>query len=71
MASFWLTKKMVIEALKMVESQPQRTMICFEGDSEVVDDVHYTIMKISACGKKKTLRENFEKICLINDDFKV
>lgn len=70
MAGFWLTKKMLLEALKMVESRPQSTMVMFQGDSEVVGDKHYTIMEISACGKKKTLREDYNKICLINDDFK-
>ena len=31
MASFWLTKKALLEALKMTEGQPQTTWITFEG----------------------------------------
>jgi len=33
MTSFWLSKKALLEALKMTEGQPQTTMIAFKGDS--------------------------------------
>ena len=60
MANFWLTKKMVLEALRMTEGQPQNTTILFKGDSESVNGKIYTIVEIMACGKKKTIREEFK-----------
>lgn len=64
MASFWLSKKMVLEALKLSEGEPQSTMIVFEGDSEKKGDKTYTIMSISVGGKKKTVKEEFKPISL-------
>ena len=60
MASFWLSKKNIIEALKMSEGMPQNTKICFHGDSEKVDDVVYTKTTIEVGGKSKTFKEKFE-----------
>lgn len=62
MASFWLSKKALLEALKLSEGAPQSTMIVFEGSSEIKNGVHYTITKIEVCGKKKTLRQNYTKM---------
>ena len=64
MASFWLSKKMVLEALKLSEGMPQNEYIAFEGSSEVKDGVEYTVMTISTNGKKKTIREPFNKLGL-------
>ena len=66
MASFWLSKKALLEALKMTEGQPQTTWVTFNGKSEVKDGKEYTITTINTCGKKKTIREDFKKICLSN-----
>ena len=60
MANFWLSKKNIIEALKMSEGMPQNTKICFHGDSEKVDDVVYTKTTIEVGGKSKTFKEKFE-----------
>ena len=65
MANFWLTKKMVLEALKLSEGMPQDTFIVFNGDSEKKGDKTYTIMEISvAGGKKNTIKEEFKPILL-------
>jgi hypothetical protein len=66
MASFWLSKKVLLEALKMTEGQPQTTWVTFNGKSEVKDGKEYTVTTINTCGKKKTIREDFKKICLSN-----
>lgn len=68
MASFWLTKKMLLEALKMSEGMAQNTMISFNGSSEVKDGKEYTCMTISVGGKKKTLKNEFEKLLLANKE---
>lgn len=62
MANFWLSKKALLEALKLSEGAPQYTMVMFNGDSEIKDGVHYTITKIEVCGKKKTLRQNYTEM---------
>lgn len=67
MASFWLSKKALLEALKLSEGAPQSTMIVFEGSSEIKDGVHYTITKIEVCGKKKTLRQNYTEMLKENN----
>ena len=66
MGRFWLTKKALLEALRMTEGQPQTTWILFDGDSEVVNGKEYTITKISVGGKEKVLKQDFEKISLAN-----
>ena len=66
MASFWLTKKMVLEALKMSEGLNQDTFICFNGRSEVKNGVEQTVIEICVNGKKKTIREDFKKLELKN-----
>ena len=66
MSSFWLTKKVLLEALKMSEGAPQSTMICFEGSSEGQGDAEKTVTKISVCGKTKTIKDNFQKLLLAN-----
>ena len=60
MTSFWLTKKTLLEALKMSEGLPQDTMIMFKGDSERKDNVTYTITEINVGTKKKTLKQVFK-----------
>lgn len=60
MTSFWLTKKTLLEALKMSEGLPQDTMIMFKGDSEKKGDVTYTITEINVGTKKKTLKQVFK-----------
>jgi len=64
MASFWLSKKALLEALKMVEGQPQTAWVSFEGKSEVKNGKEYTVTTISANGKKKTIKQEFNKISL-------
>lgn len=68
MANFWLTKKMLLEALRMSEGMPQSTFICFQGSSEGCGDDEKTVMTISVGGKKKTLREDFNKLKLSNGE---
>ena len=68
MAGFWLTKKALLEALKLTEGQPQTTWITFSGKSELINDKEYTITKINACGKEKTIKEDFKKLQLANND---
>lgn len=62
MASFWLTKRMVLEALKLSEGAPQSEIICFDGSSVVEKGVEYTIMNISTCGNKKRIKDTFKKV---------
>jgi len=64
MASFWLSKKVLLEALKMVEGQPQTAWVSFEGKSEVKNGKEYTVTTISANGKKKAIKQEFNKISL-------
>lgn len=68
MANFWLSKKVLLEALKLTEGQPQTTWVTFEGKSEIVGGKEYTITTIKACGKKKTVREDFHKLCISNGE---
>lgn len=67
MTSFWLTKKMVLEALKMSEGLNQDTFIIFNGRSEIKNGVEQTVMEICVNGKKKTIKENFKKLELKNN----
>jgi hypothetical protein len=68
MANVWLTKKMLLEGLKLAESLPQDTMIHFNGSSEIIDDDEKTIMEITvpANGKTKVIKESFHKLLLAN-----
>ncbi len=66
MANFWLTKKMLLEALRMSEDMPQSTFICFNGSSEGQGEAEKTVMTISVGGKEKTIREDFNKLKLSN-----
>ncbi len=68
MSSFWLTKKVLLEALKMSEGAPQSTMVCFNCHSEGQGDKEQTVVEINVCSKKKTIRENFQKLLLANPD---
>lgn len=68
MANFWLSKKVLLEALKLTEGQPQTTWVTFEGKSEIVGGKEYTITTIKACGNKKTVREDFHKLCISNGE---
>ena len=61
MASFWLSKKVLIEALKLTEGQPQTAWVAFDGKSEMIKGEEYTVVTINACGKKKTIKEKFIK----------
>jgi N-acetylglucosamine kinase-like BadF-type ATPase len=65
MSSFWLSKKVLLEALKMVEGQPQTSWVSFEGKSEVKNDKEYTVTTINANGKKKTIKQEFDKILFV------
>ena len=49
MSSFWLTKKMLLEALKMSEGASQNTLICFHGKSEGRGDAEQTVIEINVC----------------------
>lgn len=64
MARFWLSKKMVLEALKLSEGEPQNAIIMFEGDSERKNGKDFTVMRISVVGKEKVVRDEFEKLSL-------
>ena len=68
MEQFWLTKKTLIEALKLSEGMPQTTMIQFKGSSEVKNGIEYTVVDINARGKKKVVKEPFQKLLLSNND---
>ena len=68
MANFWLTKKMILEALAMSEGMPQSTMISFNGTSEHKGGKEYTCMEIRVGAKKKTLRSEFRKLLLANKE---
>jgi hypothetical protein len=52
----------------MSEGAPQSTMVCFNGHSEGQGDKEQTVVEINVCGKKKTIRENFQKILLSNKE---
>jgi hypothetical protein len=64
MASFWITKEMALEALKMSKD----TFICIDGNSEVINGKEYTVTTINVCGKKKILKREFKKLQLANGD---
>jgi len=66
--STWLTKKILLEALKMSEGLPQDAFVYFNGSSKVKDGVEYTVMQIEVPGngKKKTITEEFHKLLLSN-----
>lgn len=68
MAHVWLTKKMLLESLKMTEGLPQSTFVQFKGSSEIKGNTEQTIMEITvpANGNKKTIREDFHKLMLSN-----
>lgn len=68
MASFWLTKRALLEALKLTEGLPQSTMISFTGSSEFKGDKEYTVTKIMVNGKEKTVKDDFQKLLLKNED---
>lgn len=68
MATFWLTKRALLEALKLSEGLPQSTMIDFNGYSEIKNDKEYTVVKIGVNGKQKTIKEDFQKLLLGNED---
>jgi len=65
MSSFWLSKKVLLEALKMLEGQPQTSWASFEGKSEVKNGKEYTVTTINANGKKKTIKQEFDKILFV------
>lgn len=68
MANVWLTKKMLLEGLKLAEGLPQDAFIYFNGSSEIIGDDEKTIMEITvpANGKKKVVKESFHKLMLAN-----
>jgi len=68
MASFWVTKRALLEALKLSEGLPQSTMISFTGRSEIKNGKEYTVCKISVNGKEKTIKDDFQKLLLKNED---
>ena len=68
MANFWLTKHTLLEALKLSEGLPQDAMIDFNGCSEIKNGKEYTVVKINVNGKQKTIREEFHKLLLKNED---
>lgn len=67
MTNFWLSKKALLEALKMSEGQPQTTMIMFKCDSEEKKGVRYTVTNIEVCGYKKTIKQNFDEMVKANN----
>lgn len=69
MARFWITKEMALEALKLTESMPNTTFIEIEGSSEIFHGKEYTVCTLIACGKKKTIKREFEKLQLANERF--
>lgn len=71
MAHVWLTKKMLLEALRMTEGLPQSTFVYFKGSSEIKGNTEQTIMEITVPAKpancnKKTIREDFHKLMISN-----
>ena len=67
MTSFWLSKKALLEALKMTDGQPQTTMVVFKCDSEEKNGARYNVTNIEVCGKKKTIKQNFDKMVKANN----
>lgn len=70
MANIWLTKKMLLEGLKLAEGLPQDTFVYFNGSSEIIDGDEKTIMEIivPTNGKKKVVKESFHKLMLSNGE---
>lgn len=68
MASFWVTKRALLEALKLTEGLPQHTMVSFTGRSERKNGKEYTVCRISVNGKEKTIKDDFQKLLLKNED---
>jgi hypothetical protein len=66
MNHFWLTKKTIIEALKLSEGLPQNTFIHIKAYSEGVDKDEKTVFEINVNGKKKTIKDNFNKLIIAN-----
>lgn len=64
MSRFWVSKKSLIEALKLCEGRPDNACVIFEGEGKVINGSEYTITKIEAFGKKKTVKQEFSKLYL-------
>ena len=68
MADFWLTKRHLLEALKMTEGMPQNTFVQFFGRAEKKDNKEYTVITINVNGQKKTLKNDFDKLLISNGE---
>ena len=66
MASFWLTKEMLEEALTLVADKPKSTMVYINGSSENKNNRVNTVMNFSSNGKKKTIKRDYNKIIEAN-----
>ena len=66
MASFWLTKEMLEEALTLVADKPKSTMVYISGSSENKNNRVNTIMEFSSNGKKKKIKRDYNKIIEAN-----
>jgi hypothetical protein len=66
MNSFWLTKRAVIEALKLSEGLPQTAFIHFHVHTEGIDKDEKTIVDINVRDKEKTVKDNFNKLIKAN-----
>ena len=64
--NFWLTKRAVIEALKLSEGLPQTEFIRIHAYSEGIDKDEKTVFEISVRDKKKTVKDNFNKLIIEN-----
>ena len=69
MNSFWLTKRAVIEALKLSEGLPQTAFIRFHVHTEGIDKDEKTVIEINVMGKKKTIKDNFNKLVIKNGNY--
>ena len=68
MADFWLTKRHLLEALKMTEGMPQSAFVQFSGKTERKNMKEYTVMTINVNGQKKTLKDEFKKLLIKNGE---
>ena len=62
MNSFWLTKRAVMEALKLCEGLPQTEFVHFHVHTEGIDKDEKTVVEINVREKKKTIKDNYNKL---------
>lgn len=64
MERFLLSKKTLLEALKLTEGAGQDEYVLFKSNSVVENGIEYAVTNISACGKKKVVKQKISKVSL-------